>query len=86
MPGTKTSSSFVPAAPTLPAPKIPSAVPLRRDGNHAEFHAMPTENELPARPHRIAQINSWLYVVAWLNRYEESAVPSSNRIIIRRPP
>jgi hypothetical protein len=64
MPGIHTIKSFVPAAPTLPAPKIPSAVPLRLDGNHAEFHEMPTEKVLPARPNRTAQISSSLYVVA----------------------
>jgi hypothetical protein len=64
MPGTNTISSFVPAAPTLPAPNIPSAVPLRLGGNHAEFHAMPTEKLLPATPNRTAQIISSVYVVA----------------------
>ena len=57
-PGTNATSSFVPAAPTLPAPKTPSAVPLSRCGNQAEFHAMPTEKLLPARPNSAVQISN----------------------------
>ena len=55
MPGRKTRSSFVPDAPTLPAPNIPRANPLVRDGNHAEFQAIPTVKWLPARPNSRAQ-------------------------------
>ena len=51
-------NSFVTDAPTLPAPKTPSAMPCRSFGNHAAFHAMPTENEFPATPYSIAHISS----------------------------
>jgi hypothetical protein len=42
--------SLVSEAPTLPAPKVPSANPWRSRENQAAFQAMPAENELPARP------------------------------------
>ena len=42
--------SLVTDAPTLPAPKVPSATPWRCAENQAEVHATPLVNELPARP------------------------------------
>ena len=56
--GMKSTSNFVPDAPTLPAPNTPRAVPLDLAGYHAEFHEMPTAKELPARPNPRAQINN----------------------------
>ena len=50
--------NFVTDAPTLPAPKMPSAKPCRPRLNHAEFHAVPTEKELPAKPTRKARTSS----------------------------
>jgi len=50
MVGTRTTRNLVPEAPTLPAPKTPSAVPFCWGGNQAEFQDMPTVKELPARP------------------------------------
>jgi hypothetical protein len=52
--------NFVTDAPTFPAPNTPRAVPFVRFGNHAEFHAMPTVNEFPARPKSAAQASSSL--------------------------
>jgi hypothetical protein len=37
-------------APTLPAPNVPSAKPCRPRSKYVAFHAMPTENALPAMP------------------------------------
>ena len=58
MPGTRTTSSLVPDAPTFPAPNTPRAVPLVSCGNHAEFQAIPTVNEFPASPNRAAQTSN----------------------------
>jgi hypothetical protein len=41
-------TSFVTDAPTLPAPKTPSAKPCFARGNQAAFQAMPTESRLAA--------------------------------------
>ena len=41
--------SLVTDAPTLPAPKMPSAKPWRASAQ-AAFQAIPTENEFPASP------------------------------------
>ncbi len=41
---------LVTAAPALPTPKMPSAVPCHFIGNHTEVYAMPTANPVPARP------------------------------------
>jgi hypothetical protein len=46
--------NFVTDAPTLPAPKTPSANPCRFCGHQALTQAMPTLNELPAKPTRNA--------------------------------
>ena len=46
--------NFVTDAPTLPAPKTPSAKPWCSRGHHALTQAMPTLNALPARPTRNA--------------------------------
>src|SRR5678816_2268187 len=85
-PGTNTISNFVPAAPTLPEPKIPRAFPFDSCGNHAEFQETPAEKLLPAIPNRIAQAISWPYDVAWPNKYVGIAVPSSRSPMMRRPP
>jgi hypothetical protein len=50
--------NFVTEAPTLPAPKTPSAKPCRSRPYHAAFHAMPTEKRLPAKPTRNARTRS----------------------------
>jgi hypothetical protein len=44
------AANFVTAAPILPAPKMPSAVPWRSFGKKRETYAMPTENDPPAIP------------------------------------
>src|SRR5438477_13217046 len=85
-PGTKATSILVPAAPTFPAPNIPSALPLEPDGNHAEFQAIPAEKELPPRPKRIAQTSISPNVEAWLNMYVGTATASSSHPMIFRPP
>ena len=41
---------MVPAAPALPAPKMPRAVPWLRLGYHTEVKAMPMEKPVPHRP------------------------------------
>ena len=50
--------NLVTEAPTLPAPKTPSAKPCRSRGVHAEFHEMPALKELPAKPTRKASTSS----------------------------
>ena len=50
--------SLVTEAPTLPAPKTPSANPCCERGNHALFQAMPLLKELPAKPMRKASTKS----------------------------
>ena len=42
--------SWVRAAPALPAPKMPSAVPCSRRGNQTEENAMPTAKLVPVMP------------------------------------
>src|SRR5262249_58894330 len=85
-PGTRNTSSFVPEAPTFPAPKTPIAVPFSRFGNHAEFQATPTVKQLPASPNSAEQPSSSQYVVARPTRYVGIAVNSNSRIITFRPP
>ena len=46
--------NLVTDAPTLPAPNTPSARPWCWRGHQAETQAMPTLNELPAKPTRNA--------------------------------
>ena len=55
--------SLVTEAPTLPAPKTPSAKPCCERGNQALFQAMPSTNELPAKPMRKARTKSIVGVV-----------------------
>jgi hypothetical protein len=50
--------NLVTDAPTLPAPNTPSARPCRSLLYQAEFHAVPTENRLPAKPTRNASTSS----------------------------
>ncbi len=59
--GIRKTSNLVPEAPTLPAPKIPRAVPLLWSGNQAEHQAMPTVNEFPANPKSAEQISNCPY-------------------------
>ena len=50
--------NLVTDAPTFPAPKTPRAKPWCARGHHAATHAMPTLNELPAKPTRKARTSS----------------------------
>ncbi|MCU0314545.1 MAG: hypothetical protein MUC84_10865 [Solirubrobacteraceae bacterium] len=62
------ASSFVIDAPTLPAPNTPSAKPWWSAGYQAETQAMPTANEVPARPTPSASHSAWSYVSMRLTR------------------
>ncbi len=77
---------LVTEAPTLPAPKVPSARPWRLFGNHTEFQAMPAVNELPAMPTRNAQIMSMVKEVEMPTRKEAAAEASSRPVNTLRPP
>lgn len=50
--------NLVTEAPTLPAPKNPSAKPWFSRGCQALFQAMPELNELPEKPMRKARPSS----------------------------
>src|SRR5262245_51019130 len=86
MPGASATSIFVPAAPTLPAPKTPSAQPLVSSENHAAFQEMPDEKLFPARPKRAAQISICPNVETWLDRYVGTATASRRIPVTLRPP
>ncbi len=58
MVGTNRTRSFVPDAPTLPAPTTPRANPLILSGNQAEFQEIPAVNEFPARPNSRVQASN----------------------------
>ena len=50
--------NLVTEAPTLPAPKTPSANPWCSRGCQAEFHAIPELKELPAKPTKNARTSN----------------------------
>ena len=52
----------------VPAPNVPRATPCFSRGCHAAFHAIPTENVLPAMPNASAQNMTSQYEPARLSR------------------
>ncbi len=73
-------------APTLPAPKTPSARPCRCLEYQAAFHAVPTENRLPAKPTRNASTSSDANEFTWETRNAGMAVANNRNRVTRRPP
>jgi hypothetical protein len=83
---TRGASSLVTAAPMLPAPNTPSAVPWRLAGKKRETYATPTEKLPPAMPTHSAANRNCGYVVAWVSIQVAAAPHSITSAISVRPP
>ena len=78
--------NFVTEAPTLPAPKIPMARPLRLRENQEDTQVVPTEKELPARPTANARASSIEYDEASETRKLNTAEATSSTVMTILPP
>ena len=76
----------VSAAPALPAPRTPSAVPCWRSGNHTAEKAMPTAKEEPANPKPSPPNINPQKLSAKLSRKAPPAVSSITMANTGRPP